>query len=250
MGGEGIMVIVSALEDRVKFNYQKVVENIIQAAVSVDRDPTDIRLVVVTKGHPLEVVRTAVKAGAVYLGENYVEEALPKIHAMKEKPGIEWHMIGHVQSRKAQLVSENFTLIHSLDRLKLALKLDRFAGEIGRRIPILLECNVSGEETKYGWQAWEESLWPGLVFELENVVRLPNIAVCGLMTMAPMFDDPEKTRPIFQKLRRLQRYLLTQFPWVEWKELSMGMSADYEVAIQEGATLVRVGTAILGERIG
>jgi pyridoxal phosphate enzyme (YggS family) len=157
-------------------------------------------------------------------------------------------MIGHVQSRKARAVCEQFACLHSLDSLKLAARLDRFAGELKRCLPVLLECNVSGEETKFGLPAYREESWENLLPEIDAILALPNLQIRGLMTMAPFLADPEETRPYFRRLRRLLEYFDRQYPRPEWRELSMGMSADFEAAIQEGATLVRIGTAILGER--
>lgn len=229
-------------------NYQKVCERIAMAARSAGRDPGEVRLVVVTKGHGLDVVREVVAAGASRLGENYLEEAEPKIHALSSESGVEWHMIGHVQSRKAQAVSELFACVHSLDRLKIARRFSRYAGQAGRSLPVLLECNVSGEESKYGFSAWQEEQWDRLLNDFGKVLALPNLEVRGLMTMAPFLPDAEDARPYFRRLRRLQAFLQEHLPQSGWSELSMGMSADYEVAIQEGATLVRIGTAILGPR--
>jgi pyridoxal phosphate enzyme (YggS family) len=157
-------------------------------------------------------------------------------------------MIGHVQSRKAQLVAGNFNFMHSLDSLKLARRLDRFCGEAGRRLPVLLEFNVGGEESKSGWEASDESRWPGLVEEAAQVLALPNLQVRGLMSMPPLGETAEFSRPFFQKVRRLREFLAGQFPQADFSELSMGTSSDYEVAVEEGATFVRVGTAIVGPR--
>lgn len=229
-------------------NYQRVLENIGRAAERSGRRPSDVRLVVVTKGHPIEAVRAVLEAGADCLGENYVEEAVDKILAISTEDRVEWHMIGHVQSRKASLVCEHFAWVHSLDSLKLARRLDHFAGELGRRLPVLMECNVSGEQSKYGWSAWRKEDWSKLLPEFEQIVELPNLDVRGLMTMAPFLPDPEGARPYFERLRYLQDYLADRFPETKWDHLSMGMSGDYEVAVEEGATLVRIGTAILGPR--
>lgn len=229
-------------------NLHRVQERIAAAAASVNRDRDSICLIVVTKAHPLELVQEAIAAGVQNLGENYVEEALPKIAAVKDELEISWHMIGHVQSRKARPVSEHFDWVQTVDSLKLATRLDRFAGEIDKRVPILLECNVSGEETKFGWKSWNEMEWGNLTAELEPILRMPNLRVSGLMTMAPYFSEAEKARPYFVRLRKLRDYLAARYPDNDWHELSMGMSGDYEVAIQEGATMVRIGTAILGER--
>lgn len=175
-----------------------------------------------------------------------------KLQSLHEFSAVEWHMIGHVQSRKAQLVAENFTLLHSLDSLKLARRLDRFCGEAGRTLRTFIEFNVGGEESKSGWAAWDESLWPALLDELAAVIALPNLQVRGLMAMPPLGETAEFSRPYFQKLKRLQNYLTSQFPHADnsadFSELSMGTSTDFKVAVQEGATLVRVGTAIVGPR--
>jgi len=238
------------LTRKILTNYQIVLERIASSARSVGRMPDQVRLMVVTKGHQLEVVQAVVAAGARLLGENYVEEALVKMQALSTIPGIEWHMIGHVQSRKAELVSQYFSCVHSVDSLKLATRLNRFTAERNHRLPVLLECNVSGEESKFGLKAWDEGGWDALVREIAPILDLSALEVRGLMSMPPFFPDPEDARSYFQKLRRLQTYLQECFSTYSWKELSMGMSGDYEVAVQEGATIVRVGTAILGERTG
>ena len=228
--------------------YQATLDKIAVAARSAGRDPESVRLVVVTKSQPIEVVRAAIEAGAKILGENYPEESVKKIQSLGMVSAVEWHMIGHVQSRKAQLVAVNFNYLHSLDSLKLAARLDRFCGEAGRVLPALLEFNVGGEESKSGWPAWDEAQWPALRDELGTLFALPNLKIRGLMTMPPLGETAEFSRPFFQKLKRLQAYLSSQFSGVDFSELSMGTSSDYEVAVQEGATLVRVGTAIVGPR--
>lgn len=229
-------------------NYQLVLDKIELAARASGRDSEQVRLVVVTKGHSIEIVQQVVTAGARLLGENYVQESLPKINALKGKFDLEWHMIGHVQSRKAKLVCKNFDWVHTVDSHKLAVRLDRFASEIGKRLPVLLEFNMSGEDSKYGWMAWNDLEWDSLVNEIAPIIELPNLELQGVMTMAPYFSEPERSRPHFTRLRELRDYLASRFPEASWKELSMGMSADFETAIQEGSTIVRIGTAILGER--
>jgi PLP dependent protein len=234
-------------QQTIQDNYQRVCDEIAQAAQSVGRAAGDVKLVVVTKGHSVETIRAVLAAGANCLGENYVEHALPKIEALSDQR-IEWHMIGHIQSRKARAVSESFAWVHSVDRLKIARRLNDFAGEFGRVIPILLECNVSSEASKFGWRAWDEVRWPEFVTEIAPLMELPNLEVRGLMTMPPFDPDPETSRPYFEKLRRLLGFLAKQFPQANWSELSMGMSGDFQVAVQAGATMVRVGTAIVGPR--
>lgn len=236
--------MVSSIRER----YLQALDNINSAAQSVGRDPESVKLVVVTKAQSVEVAQAAIEAGARILGENYPEEGVMKLQSLREFNTVEWHMIGHVQSRKAQLVAGNFNFLHSLDSLKLAKRLDRFCGEAGRTLATLLEFNVGEEGSKSGWPAWDESHWPSLLGELSEVIALPNLMVRGLMTMPPLGGTAESSRSFFQKLKRLQAYLSSQFPGVDFSELSMGTSSDYEVAVQEGATLVRVGTAIVGAR--
>lgn len=240
------------LDPVVKKNYLEVCDRITAAAESAGRNPQQVQLVVVTKGHPVEAVLAALNAGASCLGENYTEEGIAKMQALSAsgRPAspISWHMIGHVQSRKAEEVVKHFDWLHSLDSLKLAHRLDRFAAEVGQRLPALLECNVSGEESKFGWLASRPETWDRLLPVIEEILGLKNLEVRGLMTMAPFLPSPEEARPFFQRLVRLRDWLANRFQQTHWDQLSMGMSADYEVAVQEGATLVRVGTAILGSR--
>jgi len=208
----------------------------------------EIRLVVVTKTQPIEIIQAALEAGIRIFGENYPEEGVMKIQSLPPQSGVEWHMIGHVQSRKARLVTEHFALLHSLDSLKLARRLDRFAAQQNRVLPVLLEFNVGGEESKSGWDATQETPWNTLHPEIAELLDLPNLSVHGLMTMPPLGMDPEESRRFFIRLRLLRDHLATNFPQADWHELSMGTSTDFEVAVEEGATLVRVGTAIVGAR--
>ncbi|HET9589230.1 MAG TPA: YggS family pyridoxal phosphate-dependent enzyme [Anaerolineales bacterium] len=232
----------------IRENYLQALHNIAQAAHRSQRDPEEVRLVVVTKAQPLEVVRAAIDAGVRVLGENYPEEGVMKIQSLGLQSGVEWHMIGHVQSRKARLVADHFALLHSLDSLKLAQRLDRLAGERNRRLPVLLEFNVGGEESKYGWNASEQAQWDLFLPDIASLLDLPNLRVHGLMTMPPLGTQPEDSRRFFQRLRKLRDHLADRFPAASWRELSMGTSTDYGVAVEEGATLVRVGTAIVGAR--
>jgi hypothetical protein len=236
-----------SLLSSIRTHYQHTLDLIAEAAAGSGRRPEEVHLVVVSKSQPVEVIRAAVAAGISIFGENYAEEALVKIAALKETE-VEWHMIGHVQSRKADLIAANFTMLHSLDSSKLASRLDSLCGELNRILPVLIEFNVSGEESKFGFPAWEEKRWPDLKPDIEKILALSYLHVNGLMTMPPFFDDPERTRPYFQKLRRLQDYLANQYPQAQWQDLSMGTSLDYFAAVQEGATFVRVGQAILGPR--
>ncbi len=239
--------VTATLTETIRNRYHAVLEKISTAAHVVGRNADDIKLVVVTKGQSLEVTQAAIGAGVKYIGENYVQEALAKMGALSDAQ-VEWHMIGHVQSRKAREVVENFAWLHSLDRLKLARRCNQFAAQAGIRIPVLLECNVSKEASKFGWSAWDEMRWPEFAEQISALFEFDHLEIQGLMTMPPFDPDPENVRPYFEKLRRLRDYLVNEFPDTNWQELSMGMSNDFEVAIQEGATIIRVGTAIVGAR--
>jgi pyridoxal phosphate enzyme (YggS family) len=211
-----------------------------------------VTLVAVSKTQPPETVAAAYRAGLRIFGENRVEEAGPKSVRVRElleadvpsygaDMGIEWHMVGHLQSRKAADVLPWASLIHSVDTVKLASRLSR-AAPVGDTLPILLEVNVSGEASKAGFVP------EALAAAVEAIAVLPGVRIEGLMTMAPIVEDPEQARPVFYELRRLRDQLAAQRPDFSWTHLSMGMTDDFEVAIEEGATLVRIGRAIFGER--
>jgi pyridoxal phosphate enzyme (YggS family) len=236
-------------------NLARVQERIAQAALRVGRDPAEVTLVAVAKTFPAQAVVVAYQAGLLHFGENRVEEAVTKIPAVRTAipgPPPAWHMVGHVQSRKARAVVAHFDCVHSVDRLKVARRLSRFAQEAGRTLPVLLECNVSGEEAKFGfdlpgWQR-DDARWNPFFAVVEQILALPALAVQGLMTMAPLVADPETVRPIFASLRGLLDALRERFPAQDWRHLSMGMTDDFEVAIEEGATMVRIGRAVFGPR--
>ncbi|MFZ2631235.1 MAG: YggS family pyridoxal phosphate-dependent enzyme [Desulfosalsimonadaceae bacterium] len=217
-------------------------EKIRQAAVSCGRDPETIRLVAVTKTVSPEHIRQAMDAGLRIFGESYIQEAVTKIDAIADKE-VSWHFIGHLQSNKAKIAVRCFDLIHSVDSLGLAEALNRQAERIHKIQDILVQVNISGESTKSGTAAQE-------AIALVNAIRwMENLSVKGLMTIPPFFDQPEKARPYFKALADLRDQIQKQsMPKNEITELSMGMTGDFEVAIAEGATLVRIGTAIFGER--
>jgi pyridoxal phosphate enzyme (YggS family) len=227
-------------------NLRSVQERIASAAVRSGRNPDGITLVAVTKTRSPAIIRAAYDLGQRHFGENRVEEAEPKLPDLP--PDITWHMIGHIQSRKAKRVAPAFEMVHSLDSVKLARRLNLACEGRTRRLPVLLECNVSGEQAKYGFEAdrWEQdeaqrtALWSAV----EQILTLPNLQVQGLMTMAPIVADPEQARPVFVRLRLLREALAAALDRGDWRHLSMGMTDDFEVAIEEGATLVRVGRAI------
>ena len=219
------------------------VEERIRNAAQACRRPTDaVRLIAVSKTMPAEIVQQAIEAGVSDLGENYIQEAREKIDSLARFP-VNWHFIGHLQSNKAKYAVRMFDLIHSVDSLKLAKELDRHARLNDKIQSVLVQVNVAKEESKSGIYV-EDTL--RLVTEIS---RLENIAVKGLMTMPPIFNAPEKVRPYFAELRRLRDKIKAEaIPNVAMDELSMGMTGDFEAAIAEGATMVRIGTAIFGDR--
>lgn len=231
----------------IKQNLEQVYENINRAALRAGRKPDEVKLVVVSKGQPVDVIQAAIAAGARILGENYPEEAIEKIQAV-HSVDIAWHMIGHLQSRKAKLVCNHFDWMQSLDSLHLAQKMETLLAEHNRVLPVLLEFNIGGEETKSGWLADEKSNLPQILSDIGQILELPHLQVRGLMTMPPLTANREEARSHFKKLVELQKTLRVQFPQAIWDELSMGTSSDYEAAVEEGATFVRIGTSILGPR--
>jgi PLP dependent protein len=232
----------------IKDNLRRVESNIAHAAEKAGRCRQDIQLIAVTKLMPLEVIQAGIKAGLRAFGENYPAQAAEKIAALETDFDLTWHMIGHIQSRKTNTVCEYFDWVHSVDRMKIAKYLDRYCQENDRVMPILIEVNLSGEESKFGWKAWDENRWPDLVPHFEKIAQFPNLEIRGLMSMPPFFDDSELTRPYYQRLRRLQGFLSEQLPDISWGELSIGTSFDYDVAVEEGATMVRLGTTLFGPR--
>lgn len=234
-------------------NISRVRDDIANACVRAKRNPDDITLVAVSKKKPVEAISAAIEAGLLHFGENRVEEAeskIPLINAQAEvKPT--WHMIGHIQSRKAKVIVPLFDMVQSVDRLKIAHKLSELAQAADKILPVLIEVNISGEAAKDGfdvsnWQSkaeQKERFWQ----EMQIMLSLPNLEIRGLMTMAPFYDEVERTRPVFAGLAELQKALRTDFGIV-LADLSMGMSNDYSIAIEEGATIVRIGRAIFGSR--
>lgn len=230
-------------------NYLQVRQNIKKAANKSGRNTEEITIIAVTKKQPIEVIMAAYACGMRKFGENYAEEGMKKINALNQLVDIEWHMIGHIQSRKAKLVCEGYHYIHSLDSLKLAGKLNTICMQNQRRLPVLLEVNVSGEISKNGFKAEDLSDWQKLLVTIDQLASFENIEIQGLMTMPPLTANPQESINCFRMMRELQIFLQNNRPIINWKELSMGTSFDYEVAIEHGATMVRIGEAILGPRI-
>jgi pyridoxal phosphate enzyme (YggS family) len=230
------------METDISSNISLIRQRIEAACARSGRDPQSVRLMAVSKTVAPERIREALEAGITLLGENYVQEAREKIPAIGH--AAEWHMIGHLQTNKVKYVVHLFDWIHSVDRLELARELDKRAGQNNRRLNVLIEVNVSGEESKNGME-------PDAAMELvRQVSLLPNISVHGLMTMPPYSDNPENSRPYFQALRKLRDEIsAAAIPNIRMDELSMGMTDDFEVAIEEGTTIIRVGRAIFGKRL-
>jgi PLP dependent protein len=233
--------------DSIRQNYLRVMEEIQSAAMNCGRSPGSIHLVVVTKGQSVQKINQVINAGARLLGENYPEETTAKIPEVVGK--VDWHMIGHLQSRKVNYVATNFSMIHSIDRLEIAQKLNDHLAAIGKHMDALFEVNMSGEESKSGFAAWNENSWDQLTEKLIQMSSLSNLNFNGLMTMPPFSENPEDSRSVFKKCRQLLEWILKQSRIPSFAELSMGTSLDYRVAIQEGATYIRVGSAIMGERV-
>lgn len=227
--------------ERLAENIARVQARIAEAARRVGRDPAEVTLVAVSKTRPVELVEMAYTVGVTDFGENRVQEALPKI-AHFHPPALRWHLIGHLQSNKAGKVVGAFSCIQSVDSLHLAHRLSRYAQEEGRRLSLLLQVNVAGEASK-------EGITPDEAPELaRQIVALPALTVEGLMTIAPLVENPEEVRPVFRALRHLRDHLRARVTESAWTHLSMGMTDDYDVAIEEGATMVRIGRAIFGNR--
>jgi len=223
-------------------NIDRVRERIAAACGRAGRRPEDVTLVAVTKTFPPEQVREAVRAGIRDIGENYVQELLPKREALAGED-VRWHFIGHLQSNKVRSVAGWVTMVHALESLSLARELDARAAGAGRIIDTLVEVNTTGEDSKYG-------IAPDQVLPfVRSLEGFGHIRLCGLMTIGPFLPDPEGSRPMFRQLRELREILSRQRQQnLEAVHLSMGMTGDFEVAVEEGATLLRIGTALFGSR--
>ena len=239
----GIMTNVSLAQEQLAARLTAVRERIAAAANASGREPEEVKLIAISKTHPASVIRTLIELGAGDLGENRVQEAEEKI-AEIGRDRARWHLVGHLQANKARRAVSLFEIIHSLDSLDLAQRLDRLCGEEGReKLPVLIQVDLGHEETKSGIDESE------LTHMVEGLQSLTYLEFIGLMTLPPFFDDTEQSRPFFRRLRELRDELESRGAFGNRKgELSMGMTHDFEIAIQEGATMVRIGTAIFGER--
>jgi len=226
------------LKDRIA----QIQDRIAKAAKNSGRSPDEIKLVAVSKTKPVASIQQALDAGQDLFGENYIQEAREKVNALAASPA-QWHFIGHLQSNKAKYAVRLFDLIHSVDSEKLARELNKQAAKIGKIQPILLQVNIARETSKSGTSEEEA------VDLVTRISTLESLSLRGLMTMPPFFDNPQKARPYFRQLRELREHIRgLSIPGIAMDELSMGMTGDFEAAIEEGATLVRIGTALFGGR--
>ena len=225
--------------DAIAANLEEIRRRMADAAQRAGRDPASVRLVAISKTYPAEAVAAAAATGQRVFGESRVQESRDKLPACP--PGLEWHFIGHLQKNKVRQALPLFPFFHSIDSTALAGAIDRIAGETGVKAQGLLEVNVSGEETKHGFTPEE------LRAQFPTLSKLPHLRIRGLMTMAPYNENPEEARPVFRALRELRDELQSTYQH-PLPELSMGMSGDFEPAVEEGATLVRVGSSIFGAR--
>lgn len=223
----------------IKNNLEIINEKIKKAALRANRNPEEIKLVAVTKTATIEQIKEAISAGVKIIGENKVQEAKEKYQILSTK--IEWHLVGHLQTNKVKYAIEIFDCIHSVDSIKLAEEIDKRSLQFGKTTNVLIEVNVSGEETKYGIKPEE------VEYFLKEIFEFSRIRVRGLMTIAPIAEDKEEVRPYFRKLRELSKEIKNKnLKNVKMDYLSMGMTGDFEVAIEEGANMVRIGRGIFG----
>ncbi len=223
----------------VKANLENINERIKKIALKVNKNPGEIKLVAVTKTATIEQIKEAINVGVKIIGENKVQEAKEKYQILTDD--IEWHLVGHLQTNKVKYAVEIFDLIHSVDSIKLAKEIDKRSQQFGKTTNVLVEVNVSGEETKYGIKPEEVELF------LEEISKFSRIRVRGLMTIAPIVKHKEEARPYFKKLRELsEKISYKDIKNVKMDYLSMGMTDDFEVALEEGANMIRIGRAIFG----
>ena len=228
--------------------YDQVKARVEAAASRSGRDPNEVLILAVSKLQSPEKIRAAYHAGIRAFGESYVEEALPKLETLSDLEKVSWEMVGHVQSRKAKRTTNTFSRLHSLATLKLANLLNRHRDPALGALEVLIQVNVSGEDSKQGLPATNAQEWEDVFAFTQALKACPNLKLSGLMCMPPLFDDPEHNRPYFKMTRELRDFLNARDPELKLKELSMGTSYDFDIAIEEGATIVRLGSILLGER--
>lgn len=236
------------LQAKIKGNLEEILGIIARAARLSGRAANEISVLAISKRQPVEVIEAAYGVGQMAFGESYVQEAMEKMPYFQQFEAIRWEMVGHIQSRKARQVAENFQAVHSLDSLKLAKLLNQHRPISTPPLEVFLEVNIGDESSKTGFSANNDKDWNALIELVEQILKLDRLKLVGLMAMPPLFTDPEQSRPYFQKLRKLQDYLNNQVKEAKLTQLSAGTSADFEIAIEEGATIMRIGERLLGPR--
>ena len=236
--------LISVISQRLN----QVNEAINVACARVRRNPNEVTLVTVSKRQPVELIRAAYACGLRCFGENYAEEAVAKMDALADLKDIQWEMVGHIQSRKAKLIASRVVRVHSLERGKIARLLDQFRDPELPPLQVLMEINISGEASKEGIPGDDPARWSEILPLVDEVLTYPRLKLIGLMTMPPLQVEMEANRAYFRRMRELQDYINAQRPDLNLHELSMGTSTDFPVAIEEGATIIRLGEAILGPR--
>ncbi|NLC29648.1 MAG: YggS family pyridoxal phosphate-dependent enzyme [Chloroflexi bacterium] len=237
------------LEAKIGSNLAEIQAIVKRAARISRRVPDDVTILAISKRQPNEVIEAAYRCGQRAFGESYVQEALEKIDYFKKLDDIRWDMVGHIQSRKARQVAENFHTVHSLDSIKLAGLLDKHRPDEMPPLEVFLEVNIGEERSKIGFQGSNEKDRQALLQAVRQIIAMKKLKLVGLMAMPPLFPNPEQSRPYFQKLRQLQDFLKNQVADGRLNQLSAGTSSDFEIAIEEGSTTVRIGERLLGPRI-
>ncbi len=237
------------LEAKIGSNLAEIQAIVKRAARISRRVPDDVTILAISKRQPNEVIEAAYRCGQRAFGESYVQEALEKIDYFKKFDDIRWDMVGHIQSRKARQVAENFHTVHSLDSIKLAGLLDKHRPDEMPPLEVFLEVNIGEESSKIGFQGSNEKDRQALLPAVRQIIAMKKLKLVGLMAMPPLFPNPEQSRPYFQKLRQLQDFLKNQVADGRLNQLSAGTSSDFEIAIEEGSTTVRIGERLLGLRV-
>jgi pyridoxal phosphate enzyme (YggS family) len=234
------------------YGVSSVLERVARAAERSGRSPDEITLVAVSKTKPISAIIEAYEAGVRHFGENRAAELQQKAAELSHLPDLQWHFIGRLQTRQSQPVADHAAMFHAVDRIKIAKRLSSQLSQLGRTLPLFIQVNVSGEETKAGFECsdWQNDgeQREKLIQAVETIAQLPSLEIRGLMTMAPWGAPEAATRHIFRRVRELSEWVQTAMPDLKWPDLSMGMSGDFETAIEEGSTYIRVGSAIFGAR--
>jgi PLP dependent protein len=242
------MQMKNSMEQIVKENFLRLQDDITGTITRCNRQLSGISTVLVTKYQPIQKINAVIEAGGCHFAENYPEMLIPKLPEIKEAASIKWHMIGHIQSRKANLVMDHFDYVHSIDSLKIAQRLQRRGEEVDRNQIVLVEVNLGQEESKNGYRVGNSEEYDIFISDVLEISKLSKLSIKGLMTMPPITNDGEKSRKYFCDLRQLLEKVNNELANLHLSELSMGTSQDYKIAIEEGATMLRIGTLVFGER--